>query len=284
VRVAFLGTGIMGLPMARNAAAAGLEVKAWNRTAEKAQPLGDDATVVEAPAEAVEGADLLVTMLSDADAVLDVVDEGLLDAAGEATWVQMSTIGLAGTARCIELAKQAAVEFVDAPVLGTKQPAEKGAVTVLASGPDEARERCEPLFEAVGQRTLWLGPAGEGTRLKLVANAWVVSLIESLGETIAFAEAIGVEPESFLEAIEGGPMDSVYAQMKGKAMIEQSFEAAFPLGLAVKDARLVLDAAAEAGTSLPLLEAVRDQMQRGVELGHGDDDLAATVQATRASG
>jgi 3-hydroxyisobutyrate dehydrogenase len=284
MRVAFLGTGIMGLPMARNVAQANIEVRAWNRTAEKAEPLRDEgAEVVTEPAQAVEGADLLVTMLTDADAVLSVVDEALLEAAGDALWVQMSTIGLEGTERCAELALATEVELVDAPVLGTKQPAEKGALTVLASGPDSSRQRCEPLFDAVGQRTLWLGPTGEGTRMKLVANAWVVSLIESLGETIAFAEGVGADPKGFLEAIEGGPMDSAYAQMKGTAMIERSFEAAFPLKHAAKDAGLVLDAAAEAGMALPLLEAVRSQMQRSIELGHGDEDLSATVEATRAS-
>ena len=285
MRVAFLGTGIMGLPMARNVAQADIDVSAWNRTAEKAEPLRNDgAEVVAEPAEAAAGADLLVTMLTAADAVLSLVDEALLEAAGDALWVQMGTIGLEGTARCAELAQRAGVELVDAPVLGTKQPAEKGALIVLASGPDSSREHCEPLFDAVGQRTLWLGPAGEGTRMKLVANAWVVSLIESLGETIAFAEGVGADPKGFLEAIQGGSMDSDYAQMKGKAMVERSFEPAFPLRHAAKDAGLVLDAAGEADMSLPLLEAVRSQMQRAIELGHGDEDLSATVEAARDSG
>jgi 3-hydroxyisobutyrate dehydrogenase len=285
MRVAFLGTGIMGLPMARNVAQADIDVSAWNRTAEKAEPLRNDgAEVVAEPAEAAAGADLLVTMLTDADAVLSLVDEALLEAAGDALWVQMGTIGLEGTARCAELAQRAGVELVDAPVLGTKQPAEMGALIVLASGPDSSRQRCEPLFDAVGQRTLWLGPAGEGTRMKLVANAWVVSLIESLGETIAFAEGVGADPKGFLEAIQGGSMDSDYAQMKGKAMVERSFEPAFPLRHAAKDAGLVLDAAGEADMSLPLLEAVRSQMQRAIELGHGDEDLSATVEAARDSG
>jgi 3-hydroxyisobutyrate dehydrogenase len=285
MRVAFLGTGIMGLPMARNVAEADIDVKAWNRTTEKAEPLRDaGAEVVAEPAEAVDGADLLVTMLSDSEAVLSVVDEALLEAAGAALWVQMGTIGLEGTERCAELALRAGIELVDAPVLGTKQPAEKGALTVIASGPEDARDRCAPLFDAVGQRTLWLGPAGEGTRMKLVANAWVVSLIESLGETIAFAEGVGADPKGFLEAIGGGAMDSDYAQMKGKAMVDRSFEVAFPLRHAAKDAGLVLDAAAEAGMSLPLLEAVRSQMQRAIELGHGDEDLSATIEAARDSG
>jgi 3-hydroxyisobutyrate dehydrogenase len=285
MRVAFFGTGIMGLPMARNVAQAGIDVSAWNRTTERAEPLrSDGAEVVAEPAEAAGGADLLVTMLTDAEAVLSVVDETLLEVAGGALWVQMGTIGLQGTERCAELALGAGVELVDAPVLGTRQPAEEGALTVLASGPDEARERCAPLFDAVGQRTLWLGPTGEGTRMKLVANAWVVSLIESLGETIAFAEGVGADPEAFLEAIGGGAMDSDYAQMKGKAMVQRSFEAAFPLRLAAKDAALVLDAAAEAGMNLPLVEAVRSQMQHAIELGHGDEDLSATIEATRDSG
>jgi 3-hydroxyisobutyrate dehydrogenase len=280
MRVAVLGTGIMGAPIARNIAAAGIEVHAWNRTAQKAEPLRERGIEVAGkPATAVRGADLLITMLSNVDAVLSVVDESLLEVAGDATWVQMSTIGLEGTARCAELAFDSGTPFIDSPVVGTRQPAEQGALIVLASGPEEDRERCQRVFDAIGQRTLWLGPAGEGTRLKLVANAWLVGVVETLAETIAFAEGIGVEPSSFLKLIAGGPIDSPYAQMKGKMMLERNFETAFPLHLAAKDAALVLDAAAEAGLALPVIQAAHEQMERAAEAGHGDEDMAATFFA-----
>src|SRR5437660_6766894 len=133
--VAILGAGgTMGRGMARNLQKAGLTVRAWNRSIEKAEPLaGDGITVVDSPTGAVEGADLVVTMLSDGDAVIDVAGEFLLATGDGAIWVQMSTIGQDAIDRCIELANQHGVTLVDAPVLGTKQPAEEGKLVVLAS-------------------------------------------------------------------------------------------------------------------------------------------------------
>src|SRR5689334_23181486 len=187
----------MGLPMARHIADAGNQVRAWNRTREKAEPIADEgAEVFDTPVEAADGADFILTILSDADAVIDSM-EGL----GGATWLQMSTIGIEGTERCAQLADQNGLILVDAPVVGTKKPAEEGKLIVLASGPDDQRERCEPIFESVSQKISWLGEAGAGTRLKLVINAWIVSLVEGLAETVAFAEGIGIDPRDFLETI-----------------------------------------------------------------------------------
>jgi 3-hydroxyisobutyrate dehydrogenase len=164
-------------------------------------------------------------------------------------------------------------------VLGTRQPAEEGKLIVLASGPPEARERLAPLFDAVAAKTIEVGgEAGASSRLKLVLNAWIVSLVESLAETIALAEGLGVEPARFFDVIEGGPLDFPYARMKGAMMLERSYEpASFKLALAAKDARLAL----EAGLDLPLLEAVRRQMEKAIAAGHGDSDMAATLEASR---
>jgi 3-hydroxyisobutyrate dehydrogenase len=274
MRVAVLGTGIMGAPMARNLARAGHGVTAWNRTRAKAEGL--DARVADSPAEAVDGADAVITMLSDGDAVAAALDGVTLG--GEQVWWQASTVGLEATERLARLAGDAA--FVDGPVLGTRQPAEEGKLIVLASGPREARQRLAPLFEAVAAKTIEVGDeAGASSRLKLVLNAWIVSLVESLGETIALAEGLEVDPRRFFEAIEGGPLDFPYARMKGKLMLERAYdEPSFKLSLAAKDARLALEAS---HGDLPLLEAVRAQMERAVEAGHGDHDMAATVEACR---
>jgi 3-hydroxyisobutyrate dehydrogenase len=281
MRVAVLGTGTIGLPMARNIAAAGIEVSAWNRTSERTEPLREHGVeVAEDAAKAVSRADLVITILSHADAVDSVMTGGGLAACrGETVWAQMTTVGLEATERLAGMAREEGIRFVDAPVLGTKQPAEAGQLIVLASGPEEAREICDPAFDAVGSRTIWMPNAGDGQRLKLVANSWVLALIEGLAETMALAEGLGVKKESFLELIEGGPVDSPYAQLKGRMMIERDFPAAFKLELAAKDAGLVVDAAQHGELALPLLEAVRDQMARGVELGHGDEDMAATYYA-----
>ena len=160
-KVALLGTGIMGAAMARNLIGAGMEVRAWNRSAEKAEPLaGDGATVAEDPAQAANGANFLLTMLPDADVIEEVVGDGALSALSEgAVWLQMSTVGEGGNERLARLADENGVAYVDAPVLGTKAPAEQGQLVVLASGPEEVREKCEPVFGAVGGKTVWLGEA-----------------------------------------------------------------------------------------------------------------------------
>jgi 3-hydroxyisobutyrate dehydrogenase len=276
----------MGFPIARNIASAGIDVSAWNRSAERAEPLRQHGVrVSEDVGEAVAEADLVITILRDGEAVESVMtDEGVLEACGEGTaWAQMSTVGLAATERLAGLAEQARVRFVDAPVVGTKQPAEQGELVVLASGPDDARNVCDPVFDAIASKMIWMPRAGDGQRLKMVANSWVLGLTEALAETLALADGLGVPKERFLELIEGGPLDAPYARIKGKMMIEGEFPPSFPLELAAKDAGLVLEAALRAGVALPLLEAVRDQMLHGVELGHGDEDMAATFRAATDS-
>ena len=275
--IAVLGAGgMMGLPMARNLARAGFAVRAWNRTPAKAEPLREDgAEVFDSAAEAVQGAGVILTMLSDADAVLGTV-EGVLDAAGDRTiWLQMSTIGEAATERCAKLADEHGVTFVDAPVLGTRQPAEQGQLTVLASGPEGILDRLQPIFDAVGQRTIWVGEAGGGTRLKLVTNSWVVTVTEGAAETIALAEGLGVDPKLFLEAIEGGALDLPYLRIKGTAILERNFEPSFKLRLAAKDAALVEESCQRHGLDLPMLRAIRARLAEGVPE-HGDEDMAAT--------
>jgi 3-hydroxyisobutyrate dehydrogenase len=281
--VALLGTGIMGAAMARNLLGSGMEVRAWNRSAEKAEPLADDgATVVGDPTEAARGADFLLTMLADADAIEEVVGDGVLPALSEdAVWLQMSTVGERGNATLAHLAAENGVTYVDAPVLGTKAPAEQGQLVVLASGPEPVRGRCEPVFGAVGGKTVWLGDAGEGSRLKLVVNNWIVGLLGVLAETIAFARATGVDPQKFLETIEGGPLGLPYAQMKGAMMIEEDFPTSFSARLARKDAALVLEAAKARDLELAVASAVAARFDDAIGAGHGDEDMAAVYEATK---
>jgi 3-hydroxyisobutyrate dehydrogenase len=287
--VALLGAGgTMGSGMATNIARAGLPLVVWNRTREKAQALaGHGARVVDTPADAAAGADVIVTMLSDGEAVLDAMqgERGALSSAGaDCVWLQMSTIGEQATRRCAELAQAAAVGFVDAPVLGTKQPAAEGNLVVLASGPPELLLRARAIFEAVGRRTLAVGDeAGAGTRLKLVTNAWIVAVVEGMAETIALAQGLDLDPALFLAAIDGGPLDSPYARMKAKAMIEGDFAPTFALKLASKDAKLVRDSARERGLELPVLEAIGERMQQAVAE-HGDEDLSATYLSSAPVG
>jgi len=285
--IAVLGAGsTMGFAMARNMLKAGLRVRAWNRSMEKAKPLGQDgAEVCESPARACEGASVIVTMLANADAVAETIEPALHSAGAGIVWVQMSTIGEQGTERCVEIAREHDVAFIDAPVLGTKGPAEQGKLVILASGPHELRERVQPMFDAVGQRTMWVDDApGAGTRLKLVANSWVVTVTEGAAETIALAEGLGLDPSLLFEALDGGALDLPYLRTKGNAMIERNFEPMFRLELAAKDARLVAESAQRHDLDLPMLSAIAERMTAGVEE-HGDKDMAATyLTSTRRSG
>ncbi len=166
--------------------------------------------------------------------------------------------------------------YVDAPVLGTKKPAEDGALVVLASGPDDARSTVEPVLEAISSRVLWLGRAGAGSRLKLVANSWVLTVVEGVAESLTLARALDLDPHLFLDVVKGGAMDAPYVQLKGKAMLDGDFAPAFGLDGAAKDAELIVTAAQAAGADLTVLEAVRDHLVRARDAGHGDEDLAAT--------
>ena len=282
-KVAVLGTGIMGAAMARNLLSAGMQVRAWNRSRERAEPLAEDgAEVTGNPADAARGADFLLTMLADADVVEEAVKEDVLSALAEdGVWLQMSTVGEEGNERLAGLAADCGVAYVDAPVLGTRQPAEQGQLIVLASGPEEVRERSEQVFGAFGSKTVWLGEAGDGSRLKLVVNNWIVGLLGVLAETVAFAEATGVDPARFLETIEGGPLGLPYAQMKGSMMIEEDFPTSFSANLARKDASLVLDAARAHDLRLGIAEAVTARFDEAIQAGHGDEDMAAVYKAAR---
>jgi 3-hydroxyisobutyrate dehydrogenase len=272
-----LGAGsTMGLPMARNLARAGFEVRAWNRTREKAVPLeGDGVRVVDSPAQAANGADVLLTMLSDADAVIDVVEDAVANVSEGSVWLQMSTIGEVGTERCSELAAAHGLTMFDAPVLGTKQPAEQGKLVILASGPSEGRDSAQPVFDAVGQKTMWLGEVGEGTRLKLVVNGWVLTVVEGGAETIALAEGLGLDPALLFEALEGGALDLPYLRLKGKAIAERNFEPSFRLTLAAKDARLIEESAQRRDLDVPLFSTIRRRLAEGAK-DHGDEDMSAT--------
>jgi len=274
--VALLGTGTMGAPMARNIAGAGIPIRVWNRSRDKAEALADVATVADSVAEAVEGADVVMTLLWDADAVAEIMEQTRGHLADGAIWLQQSTVGIEASDRLAALADDLGVTYVDAPVLGTKKPAEDAALVVLASGPDEAQETLEPVFDAIASRSLWVGKAGDGQRLKLVANAWVATVLEGVADSLTFARDLGLDPALFLEAVKGGAMDAPYVQLKGGNMLAGRYDPAFTLAGALKDVDLIIEAAAKTGTDLGLIPGVREHMARGVEAGHGDLDMAAT--------
>ena len=278
--VALLGTGTMGSGMARSIARAGLPLRVWNRTRSRADPLaGDGIEVADSVAEAVKGADVLLTMLYDAAAVAEVIEEAGEALGSDTVWIQSSTVGLDGERRLAALAAERGIVYLDAPVLGTKQPAENGELVVLASGPEEARGTVAPVLDAIGTRTLWVGENGEGSRLKLAVNAWVFAVVEGVAESLALARALGLDAALFLEAIRGSGVDAPYVRLKGGAMLAGNFDPSFALATAVKDAELIDAAAREAGLDVEVLDAVRAHFQRGVDAGYGDLDMSATYLA-----
>jgi 3-hydroxyisobutyrate dehydrogenase len=283
--VTVLGTGIMGAAMARNLARAGHAVRVWNRTRGKAEPLAaDGAYVADSPADAVEGAEVVVTMLYDAAAVREVMGQAVPGLRSGASWAQSTTVGIDAVGESAAFAREHGLVFFDAPVLGTRQPAEAGQLLVLAAGPAAARPVVAPVFDAVGSRTVWTGEdasAAGATRLKLVANSWVLAVTTATGETLALARALGVDPRDFLAAVEGGPLDMGYLRAKSALVLEDRLTPpAFAVATAAKDAGLIVEAGERHGVRLDVAAAGAERFRRAAELGHADEDMVAAYFAS----
>jgi 3-hydroxyisobutyrate dehydrogenase len=279
MKVALLGTGTMGAGMARSAQRAGHEVTAWNRTRSKAEPLADDGiAVADSVASAVSGADVVITMLFDTDAVLAVADELIGALGADAVWLQSSTVGIDGIQRIVAAAP--GVALLDAPMLGTKKPAQEGKLVPLVSGDASLIEKVQPVLDAVGGKTVVAGAEiGQASALKLACNAWVLSITAASAQSLALAGALGVDAALFLQAIEGGPSDSPYAQLKGSAMLKGDFTPSFELDGGRKDLGLITDAARSVDVNTALLDGLNTLFDAASKAGHGDDDLAGVYQA-----
>jgi 3-hydroxyisobutyrate dehydrogenase len=275
--VALLGTGIMGSAMARNLVAAGLRTTVWDRSAGATSALAEaGAAVAPSAAEAVTGAQVVITTLPTAAVVDSVVfGEGVADAFPEGcVWAQMGTIGIAETAAIRDqmAARRPGVAFVDAPVSGSKGPAEQGQLLILASGPAAAANTVGPVFDVIGRKTVWLGEAGRGSEMKLVVNAYMSILIEGVAETMELADRLNIGHPQLADVIEGGPLDAPIADAKLHKMDRRDYAAEFPLEWALKDVDLALGTA---GEGLPLLAALSRQWHAAVDAGHGREDISA---------
>jgi 3-hydroxyisobutyrate dehydrogenase len=277
-RVAVLGIGIMGSAMARNLVKAELPTTVWDRSPSATAPLAQAGALVASSArEAVKDARVVITMLPTGDVVNSVIfDGGVAEAFAEnAVWAQMGTIGLTATDEVVERlgALRDDVMFVDAPVSGSKGPAEAGQLLILASGPPGAQAIVGPVFSAIGRSTVWLGAAGQGSRMKLVVNAYMATLIEGVAEALELAGRLGIDSARLAEAIEGGPLDAPIADAKLHKMEQGDFAPEFPLEWALKDVDLALSVAG--GDTLPLLSALSRQWRIAVDAGHGREDVSA---------
>ena len=276
--VTVLGAGIMGSAMTRNLVAAGFDTRVWDRSPQATGPLADAGARVAASApDAVRDAGIVITMLPTAEVVESVIfDGGTADAfADGCVWAQMGTIGVEATLRIGErlALKRPDVMFVDAPVSGSKGPAEQGQLLILASGPAAAADALRPVFDVLGRKTVWLGQAGHGSQVKLVVNAYMSILIEGVAETMDLADRLGIGHQQLAEVIEGGPLDAPIADAKLHKMDRQDYAAEFPLEWALKDVDLAISAAP--GDAPPLLAALSRQWHAAVAAGHGREDISA---------
>lgn len=280
--VALLGTGIMGAGMGHNILAAGLALRVWNRSPDKAQPLADAGAVLATdPADAVRGADVVVTMLGDGGHVAAVMEQAAEGLAAGQVWAQMTTAGI-DQADLLAFASGHGLLFVDAPVSGTRQPAEAGQLLVIAAGAAEARAAVQPVFDAVGRATNWVSDTAAGlaaSRLKLVLNSWVLAVTAATAESVALAEGLGVDPQAFLDAVAGGPLDAGYMQVKAAAMLAKDWTPNFSVSNAAKDADLIVAAGRANGVTLDVAAAAAARYHRAAEAGHGESDMAANYLA-----
>jgi len=273
--------------MASSALRAGIPTLVWNRELGATRDLADlGAEVAESAADAARRAAIVVTMVTDVDAVLAIAsDQGMLAGLSPgAVWVQMSTIGDRGIQRVESLvrAERPDVVLIDAPVSGSKQPAEQGQLTIFASGPQEVRSRLGPLFDALGRRTIWVGPVGTGSKLKLVANTWLALAAEAVNVSVALARQLGLETESLIDALGDGPLVSAWQAAKLPRIAQGDFSVQFGLSLALKDVHLVLE---DAGRErFPALTSLSDEWQAVVDLGFGESDLTIVAQALEQRG
>ena len=279
MKVGFIGLGNMGLPMAHNLLKAGHEVTVYNRTRERAESLRSEGATIASQASDACGSDILITMLADDPAVRAVVFDGQLipRIAPGAVHVSMATISVALAQELTRAHAEAGNQFISAPVFGRPEAAEAAKLAVVAAGPAKMIERCQPLFDAMGQRTFIVGeePSNANT-VKLAGNFLILSVIESLGEAYALLRKSGIDPEKFLEIMTStlfaAPVYKTYGNLIAK---EQFLPAGFKLLLGLKDVSLVLAAAADARAPMPVASLVRDHILAAIARNGGDLDWSS---------
>jgi 3-hydroxyisobutyrate dehydrogenase len=278
VRVGLLGVGLMGSAMAHRLLDRGIPIIAWDRHIEPLRALqGRGGEPTESPTEVVSGAGVVITMLPTAAVILDVVEPLLGDWPEGTIWLQMSSVGAAEADQLAQVAEAHAVRLVDAPVSGSTHPAEEGELTILASGPDSARTAVEPIFAALASRVLWVGEAGMGSRLKLAANHWMITMVAALAESMHLCHVMGLDQQQFIALLDGGPLGSVYALQKLDEMRRHEYPAGFPVRLALKDLELVREVEQSSQRTMPLLHAVLETLMTASQ-DLADQDLAAIYE------
>jgi 3-hydroxyisobutyrate dehydrogenase len=273
-----LGAGLMGFAMGQRLLEQGVEVIAWDRTAEHARALeAAGGQAASSPEDVLASASAVITMLPTAEIVLGVVEPLLTDWPEGTVWLQMSSVGASEADQLARVAQEHHVMIVDAPVSGSTHPAHEGHLTILASGPDSVREQLQPVFAALSSRVMWVGEAGMGSRLKLAANHWLVASVTAVAETMHLCEAMGLDQQPFVELLEDGPLGSPYIREKLQEMRSREYPAGFPIRLALKDLELVAEVESASAAEMPVLEVARERFSVAARE-HADEDLAAVYE------
>jgi 3-hydroxyisobutyrate dehydrogenase-like beta-hydroxyacid dehydrogenase len=283
-KVAFLGLGIMGSRMAANLCRAGFEVHAWNRTRERAEELAGEhgAVVAETPAEAAAAAGIAITMVVDSpevEAVLlgpDGAADGLADG-GLA--IDMSTIAPTASRALADRLSDRGIDFLDAPVTGSKPKAEDGTLTIMVGGNAGRFEQARPLFEAMGSLVLHVGPQGHGSMVKLINNTIAAVNTAAVAEGIALGRSAGLDLDKLLEVVGAGSGASAMLELKARPIIEHDYDPLFKLGHMLKDVRHCLAEANELGADLRVAGAAEALYAAADKAGHYDDDFAAVAES-----
>jgi 3-hydroxyisobutyrate dehydrogenase len=283
-RVAFCGLGIMGAPMAANLARAGFELSVYTRTREKAERFAEEhgARAATTPSEAAEGASAVITMVPDAPEVEEVLlgEQGAVHGLEEnALAIDMSTIAPTAARAIGERLADDKIAFLEAPVSGSRPKAEDGTLTIMVGGRGEDFERAAPLFEAMGERVVHMGPQGHGQLAKLLTNTMGAVHAVALAESVLAAEKAGLDPGAFLEVAAGSAGNSTILALKGHPMFERDLRPLFKLEHMLKDVRHCLDEARALGVELRLGSLVEPLYAKAAESGHAEDDFAAVIRA-----
>jgi len=283
MRYGFLGLGIMGSRMAARLVRAGFEVTVWNRTTIKCHPLVElGAKQGINPKEVAAAADIVFAMVADPGASQDLcfgADGVLAGIKPGCGYVDMSTVDPATAQRIAEAVTTKGARFLEAPVSGTKKPAEDGTLVILAAGDRGLYDQSLPAFARMGRLSLYLGEVGQGAKMKLVVNLVLGAMMEVLGESLALGEKCGLAGDQILQVLAEGAMANPMFKVKGPMILAGDTTTSFPLKHMEKDLRLAMHLGRELGQSLPVAAAVHAIFGQSLAKGLGDQDIAAVVRS-----
>ncbi len=284
--IGLIGLGIMGTAMARNLVRAGFRVTVNNRSPEKAEVLTAlGAKMAPTPKALAAGSDIILCMVTGAEAIQDILQgpEGALQSLdGTKVFINMSTVSPNFARELGTILAPTSVRYIDAPVSGSKKPAEEGTLIILAGGVEADVEQMAPIFAAIGKKTVYCGPAGQGSMMKMAVNLLLGIMMEGIAEAMRLGVAGGLAGEAILDVILSGPLQCPFFQMKSELLKSESFPAQFPLKHMTKDLKAIVDTAHEVGVPVPVAHTLLPLYRSAVRRGHGESDVAAILDLLKS--